>query len=325
MHEIDLVSLDGGNLLGYLAALGTLRTLTLTEASAEIRMSWREKGWWTPVVHHSRIRTEEEITTALASRVCPPYSNHGIGDKQQGGSADWLARALANCNQAYRYDHLDKSLIDFQKELGRASGKLRQREEADFFAALGSDCFAENKDGRPATTDFRAIGAGNNEGFLGFMRTIHLGTTSADLTNALFREWEYSDPPPFMRWDHNEYRPHALRATDPAKDRKKNNVRGANRLAIEALPLFPTVPQARRLATVGFHDRGGKAEITWPIWKESLDLKTVMSLLASAEIQQADQPGMRSTMVRRGICQVFRAKRFTEGKYRNFSPARTLI
>ena len=31
MHEIELVGLDGGDLLGYLAALGTLRVLTLAE------------------------------------------------------------------------------------------------------------------------------------------------------------------------------------------------------------------------------------------------------------------------------------------------------
>jgi len=38
MYEIELVGIDGANLLGYLAALGTLRTLTLADPGAEVRM-----------------------------------------------------------------------------------------------------------------------------------------------------------------------------------------------------------------------------------------------------------------------------------------------
>ena len=214
------------------------------------------------------------------------------------------------------WDHY--SLADFRKELGIEAREPERREVADFFAALGSDCFADNKSGNePATTKFRAIGAGNNEGFLGFMRTIHLETRAEHVHKALFLEWDYSDPPPFMRWDPNEHRPHALRADDPAKDRERNNVRGANRLAIEALPLFPTVPDLKRLGTTGFD----KDQIAWPIWIEPLNLSTVASLLASEEVQKAD----RSTMTRRGIVQVFRARRFTEGKYRNFIPAKAAL
>src|SRR5260370_17580916 len=103
------------------------------------------------------------------------------------------------------------------------------------------------------TTDLRGIGAGNNEGFLGFMRTIHLTSTLDHIRRALFQPWDYSDPPPFMRWDPNEYRPHALRADDPAKHRDRNNVRRANRLAIEGLPLFPTVPPTPTARPVGYH------------------------------------------------------------------------
>jgi hypothetical protein len=103
-------------------------------------------------------------------------------------------------------------------------------------------------------------------------------------------------------------------------------MRGANRLAIEALPLFPTVPIGRQIRTVGFQDRNGETEITWPIWSEPLRVETVASLLAAAEIQAGEiQKGERSSLARRNIVQVFRAKRFTEGKYRNFSPARTLM
>jgi hypothetical protein len=321
MPEIELIGLDGGNLLGFLAALGTLRVLTLAEPGAEVRMSWAEKGWWTPVIHHSRISTGEDLIAGLESivtaRITVRPKMKGKRKQADDSSDELRAEGLTNANPAYKQDHLDLSLADFRKELEHAVQEPGSREVANFFAALGSDCFAENKNDKPATTEFRAIGAGNNEGFLGFMRTIHVETGAEHLDKTLFLQWDYSDRPPFMRWDPNEYRPHALRADDPAKDRERNNVRGANRLAIEALPLFPTVPTAKRLGTTAFE----KDQITWPIWIEPLKLCAVASLLASKEVQKAD----RSTMTQRGIVQVFRARRFTEGKYRNFSPAREIL
>jgi hypothetical protein len=149
------------------------------------------------------------------------------------------------------------------------------------------------------------------------MRTIHLGSTQEHLHRALFAAWDYSDPPPFMRWDPNEFRPHALRADDPAKDREHNNVRGANRLAIEALPFFPTVPVRSRLGTTAF-DRD---KVTWPVWLPSLAVQTVASLLASKDVQAAD----RVALMRRGVVQVFRAERIKNDRYTNFTPAKALL
>jgi hypothetical protein len=298
MHEIQLKGLDGGNLLGYLAALGTLRVLTLAEPDAQVRMSWREMAWWTPVIHNAQIATDEQVVETLAMKICPPM----------------------DANAAFQQDHLDEPLLGFRENLRAAA--LAGREEADFYAAIGSDAFSESdKEPKPATTALRAIGAGNNDGFLGLMRTIHQDTRIEHLFKALFNSWDYSDPPPFMRWDPNEYRPHALRADDPAKDRKRNNVRGANRLAIEALPLFPMVPERRQARTVAFTKQNGEVIVTWPIWSEPLSLDAVRSLLVLDEVQSADP----SVMARRGIAQVFRAQRFTDGKYRNFSLARALL
>ena len=259
----------------------------------------------------------EQRVTSLAA-VQPKIKMKGYREQTEASSDDHRVKALGNANRAYRQDHLDLGLSEFRRALESEAQEPKRREVADFLAALGSDYFPENKNGNePATTKFRAIGAGNNDGFLGFMRTIHVETKAEHLHKALFLEWDYSDSPPFMRWDPNEHRPHALRADDPAKDRERNNVRGANRLAIEVLPLFPTVPSAKRLGTTGFE----MEQITWPIWTAALNLSTVSSLLASQEVQKAD----RATMISRGIAQVFRAKRFTEGKYRNFSPAKAVL
>jgi hypothetical protein len=315
MREIELTGLDGSNLLAYLAALGTLRVLTLAETDRCIRMRWVELGFWTPVVQGTSADTPDELAEMLGRRVCPRVA---VMERKKGKTAlipgADLEAALANANPAFLEDYLDLSLDEFSSLLKRECSHQSTRESAAFLAGLGSDCLAEKNGDGPATTALRAIGAGNNDGFLGLMRTIHRGTDAGHLRHALFQVWDYSDPPPFMRWDSNEFRPHALRATDPAKDRERNNVRGANRLAIEALPLFPTVPQARRVRTTAFQEGDNGTEVWWPIWTDALELGTVASLLAAGDER-----------VRPGVAQVYRAARFTEGKYRNFSPSKAML
>ena len=90
-------------------------------------------------------------------------------------------------------------------------------------------------------------------------------------------------------------------------------MRGANRMAIEALPLFPTAPRSRRIRTTGFREGDNGTEVWWSIWTDALELDTVASLLA-----------MGGGRVMPGVAQVYRAARFTEGKYRNFSPSKAV-
>ena len=157
------------------------------------------------------------------------------------------------------------------------------------------------------------------------MKELAEGTTRDHLRRTLFETWDYGDSRPSLRWDPADYRPHALRADDPSGDPIKT-MRGANRLAAEALPLFPTAPDGRHLRTVGFEDRNREPEVTWPIWREPIEVETVASVLAMEELQCAEiSETTRKQFNRREIVQVFRARRFTEGKYRNFSPARALL
>jgi len=301
MYEIELVGLDGGNLLGYLAALGTLRVLTLAEPRAEVRMRWADKEWWVPVVCHSRVATQDDLIGALAQRVCGRSSINPAWD-----IGNDLTLAMADFRA-----HLEKAC---------ASGPA-ERGAADFLAAFGSDALgSRSKKGQISDTEFRTMRGAGHQHFLGVMRELAEGTAAEHLRRALLGPWDYADGRPSLRWDAADYRPHALRAEDPSGDPIRT-MRGANRLAVEALPLFPTVPERAVLRTVGFKDRDAGTEVTWPIWSEPLSLNVVASLLACEDIQEAGH----STVARRGVAQVFRAKRFTDGQYRNFSPARALL
>jgi hypothetical protein len=307
MHEIRLSGLDGSNLLGYLAALGTLRVLSNERNGADVRMRWSQNGIWTPVVHHSTIATSDGLLEALEKIVCgedtvnPAWKIGNDLTLSTGEFRRCLLKSLTEC----------------------AGG---QRSGVDFLAAFGSEAIGSGpKKEQMSDTEYRTMSGAGHQHFLGFMKELAEATSREHLQRALFEAWDYADGRPSLRWDPADYRPHALRAEDPSGDPIKT-MRGANRMAVEALPLFPTAPDGRRLKTIAFEDRDREPEVTWPIWSEPIEVDTVASVLALSELQRTETDEKeRKWFERRGIVQIFRARRFTEGKYRNFSPARALL
>jgi len=297
-----LRGLEGGNLLGFLAAVGALRKLAEQRGGEETQLKWVWSGSWMPVLINTQINSGEELVTRLTPLLC----------------------GEATINQAWTIgDNLTLSLEQFRDRLlvHAVAAAPGNRSAADFLTGFGSDAYGSGpKKEQMTDTEFRTMSGAGHQHFLGFMRELAVNTSADQLSRALLKRWDYADSRPSLRWDPADYRPHALRADDPSTDPIKT-MRGANRLAIEALPFFPTMPEGRRIRTAAFEDRDTVSEITWPIWSEPLGSDSVRSLLCSAEVQEAD----RRVMTRRGILQVFRAKRFTEGKYRNFSPARALL
>jgi hypothetical protein len=300
MHEIELSGLDGRNLLAFLAALGAMRVLVLASPDALIRMRWHSRGGWVPVVLHSKIASEDELLEVLEACVCG----------EQSVNQTWKIAPDLTIGRV-EFSQLLRDCLEMTRPSDRGS--------ADFLAAFGSEAFGKGpKNEQMSDTKLRALGGGQQR-FLGSLCELAGVCDREHLRRSLFAEWDYGDGRPSLRWDPSDYRPHALRADDPAKDPIRT-MRGANRLAIEALPLFPTVPCGRRVRTVGFNDDN---EITWPIWRVPLDLDSAASLLASAEIQESRPDRLAAS--RRAISQVLRARRFTDGKYRNFSPAREML
>jgi hypothetical protein len=307
MHEIRLTGLDGSNLLGYLAALGTLRVLSTDRGGADVRLGWSQNGAWTPEIHHSAIATPGGLLDALEKRVCGADSVNPAWNI--GNDLTLSAGELREC------------LLD-----GLSKCSKDQRAAVDFLAAFGSEAIGSGpKKEQMSDTEFRTMSGAGHQHFLGFMKELAEATSREHLQRALFEAWDYADGRPSLRWDPADYRPHALRAEDPSGDPIKT-MRGANRLAVEALPFFPTIPVGRQLHTVAFEDRDREPEVTWPIWREPIEVDTVASVLVMDDLQCADiGETTRKRFNRREIIQAFRARRCTEGKYRNFSPARALL
>lgn len=309
MNDMLLGGLSADNPLGYLAALGVLRTATLAVQENRFEMSWElVNGRWQPRLLSS---TEIDRTTLI-----------DLLDRQLKDSAGLAAFSIG--------EDLKVNVKDFRAALVecRSSASAEDRRNADFLAAFGSDVIESKENnkltGRIADTDFRTMGGAGHQHFLKTMRTLIEDTRLCHLEKAVFEPWVYDDPLKnhSMRWDPIDDNRYALRWDNPSKDptrKKSGSVWGGNRLAIEALPLFPTQPRQSKLETTGFSQRNGAVELSWPVWSPPIDLSTVRSLLSLEELQK-DQPD-RKSLIRMGIVEVFRSQRITQGNYRNFVTA----
>lgn len=304
--ELALAGLDGGNPLAFLAAVGTLRAIDRAWRERSLKMAWHQIGGaWRPVLY-------------------------GVGEDEAGlflAHLDAGLKAMADQPALTFARDLTVTAETFREvaERVRQTCSAGDRRNADFLAAFGSDAALQadrQSEGAIQDTAFRTMSGTGHQHFLGFMCDLVAGTEPGHLESALFREWRYTDPGPSMRWDPTDDRRYALRWGNPGNASRNpiTTVRGANRLAVEGLPLFPTAPVGRRLETTGFNQRRGEGAVwTWPIWAGPLSLDAVRSVLALAELQ-APRPD-RLRLKRRGVVEVFRCQRLTVGKYRNFGVA----
>ena len=168
-------------------------------------------------------------------------------------------------------------------------------------------------------TALRTMSGAGHQDFLYTMKQLHDKTEASHLRRSLFETWDYSDRKLGLRWDPEEDRRYALRWNNPSDGRGVNTMHGANRLAVEALPLFPAILGDRRLNTTGFSNRNGAVLFTWPIWEGALSMDVVRSLLALPDVQKAESD--RAHLYAMGVVEVYRSQRLNVERYRNFARA----
>ena len=294
-----LNGLDGSNPLGFLAAVGTLRTATLAAPEADWRMKWaRHNGIWAPVLSSNRTVSEEHLVELLVPALRRESTPEFDFAKNLNVSPEAFRRVAeeAQC----RASHLDRGYADFMASFGCELVVTRDRKSIQ-------------------DTALRTMSGAGHQHFLGTMKQLVRKTEAEHVRRSLFETWDYSDDKLGLRWDPEEDRRYALRWGNPSDDSVKT-VRGANRLAVEALPLFPVAPGAWQLDTTGFASQHKEAVFTWPIWEGALSMDVVRSLLALSDIQKADPD--RANLCAMGVVEVYRSQRITVERYRNFTRAR---
>ena len=299
---ILLRGLDGSNPLAFLAALGTLRTLSLALPDETVRISWQQHdGAWRPRVYCSLDGDSHALVAALDDELLKADGrpSFAIGDNLNlpaGRFRQYLLQAVADPN----------SLVTPQARI-----------DADFLAAFGSEVITAD-DGTMTDTALRTMSGAGHQHFLKFFRELVRNTGANHVRRALLLPWDYSDGGRGMnlRWDPADDRRYALRWDDPSSD-PSTTMRGANRLAIEALPLLPTAPARGELATTAFHGKGARDTfLTWPIWSTPINCDVARSLL-TADVK-AIGSRQREAL---GLDTAFTSARITTGKFRNLTPS----
>jgi len=298
-----LSGLDGSNPLAFLAALGVFRVLTL-KASSTASLVWEPSGTiWVPRVTSPTLGVDE-VLDLLRGFLVREVTEHPVS---------LLSLVKAD-------DHAQRRQV-FSDCL--ASASIRGRGEVDWVAAIASDMASPDANSQLQTT--------RRDYHLKNLTSIVARATGDHLRRALFSRWDYADSldNQSLHLDPGEDRRHAHQWNQPAGDpdrKKSGGMLGANCLAIEALPLFVSVPEGGSLHTVGFTgSRSHNTRWTWPIWTRPISLPTLQSLLLLSELQQERFSETARTQLRqRGIAAVFRSFRILVGKTPNLTPARCI-
>ncbi len=301
LHPLPFPGLDGANPLGFLAALGTWRIADRNQPGTKLH--WKpHAGHWTPVLSFPQPLERDPFVAQLHTEL-----------------AKMRQHRLFTFSQ-----NLKLKPGEFEKEAKAAMERWFNEDDrisAAFFAAFGSTV-AINEQGDIEDTALRTMSGAGHQHFLKTMNDLAEVTTEEQLQKTLFETWTYPDEKIGLRWDPAEDKRYALAWKNPSQDPTRTQ-RGANRLAIEALPLLPTSPVGTHLETTGFTGhRSNDTFWTWPIWTPSITLDTGRSLLALRDIQpsSSDSAELRA----RSIAAVFSSQRITTGKFRNFTPARAV-
>ncbi|MBX3441387.1 MAG: hypothetical protein KF774_03195 [Planctomyces sp.] len=306
-EPIVLRGLDGTNPLAFLAALGTLRALTLGRPELGVRMCWSRHAAWNPCL---LFECEQPAEDQLAELL-----HQSLTGRESSPEFNAIGQDLTVEPAVFR---------DFARSAAKEATP-KARTTADFAAAYGCDALTTEVSGGRIIQDtaLRTMSGTGHQHFLAFVRNIIMATTASHIAKSLFRLWQYNDPVQnlTLRFDPIDDVRYALQWRDPSGDPRRKttgSMLGANRLAIEGLPLLATAPCGTRLGTTGFRGYRSKGtHWTWPIWERPIGLDVVRTLLTDARLQQTPLP--RSELLHLGVCEVFRSQRLTIEKWRNFT------
>jgi hypothetical protein len=286
---------DGTNPLGFLCAIGLLRIVHEQTLSTAPRLSWRDEGYWHPVLHVPDGH---------------PDPVHLVLEDLETWRNDRVALALSYAKERkHKEEHKANEVHDlkappdvFRAFMQRVFERVspHNRRDADFAAAYGSDVVRDKTTkGNTKPTAFHFLAG--NQAFLKIVSDLAAGITEAHIREALYGPWRYQDRLGVLRWDAAGERLHALMAAAPANV-KPPGVAGADWLAFQALPFFPCFPLSpSRLATTGF-ESGDRAFI-WPLWDVPITVPTLRSLLSDPKLANPDPHWQRA----RGVPCVWRA------------------
>ena len=271
--NLPLTALSGSEPLAFLAALGALRGAARRWPTA--RLAWTGEAPFQPELQLPDDATADALIEALVTAL------------RETEKLECFAKLGSDVKVAPEfYGHLLKEFSERDDEAARAS--------LEYLYALGNEMVADGSGKKLKPTAWHMT-AGQQQ-FLEMASILLRETTAVHLHAALFKPWEYADPPPAMRWDTSGERLYALEARNPSSVQIRT-VRGANALGFLALPFFPVSVLRRRLRTRSFvRTESGHEYFVWPIWRSGLSAQVLPLLLGDPRL--ADSTGSPASLKR---------------------------
>ena len=296
--EILLNGLDGGNPLGFLAAIGT--AIVLKDVYPGIRLGWKQKnGAWRPSLSDCDSDEQKFSKNLLKSLKNTSMSIFDIDNKMP-----------------FDTNKFSRALRDI-----RSYSSIINRRDADFLSSFGIELYPNTKTKENTFQDskFRMVRSGDSagQGLPFYAKEMRKKIDENHIHRTLFHIWDYQDKGYSLRWDPLEDQRYALRWHDPSLGKSKQGTMwAANSLAIEALQYFPVMLVGKQAKTTGFQ-RFGRREtyFVWPIWTPMLGIEAVRSLLSIGDIHKYPVP--RSSLAKRGVEEIYRSQRIQQNQYYN--------
>lgn len=304
-ETIPLPGLRAETLLGFLAAIGTLRLVSARYP--EVQLSWAQSGGgWTAILHfrNGEFTSPDQVADAVFLDLNERAEEHPV--------LCWgtfLGKAFTDERSFFTSSAL-------------ASLSAASSDDAAFAAVFTTQVAVRQGDTiEHADHPFRAA---RKDYYLGNLKSVLENTRREHIIRTIARQWDYRDAMAnqSLRLDHGDDRRHAYQWHAPTEDparQKSGCMLGANRLAIEAFPLFPCIPSNSGAGATGFICESKTFTwISWPVWFSPCSLEVISSLLNLSSLSQRNPPIVELRQM--GIEAVFRSRRLPIEKNKVFLP-----
>jgi len=297
--SIILHGLIGSDPLGAMAAFGLLRVCSECPALAGARLHWVwDQDWRAVLSTPDNISRGELIEQLVQHQKDRSLDVFNWSDDIKMVPKDYRVKMLQHITNA----------------------TLRNRLDADYFAAYGSEIVPDQSKGNVKPTAWHMT-AGRQK----FLKLIgedlgksmwndkpkrapkdreqmlkSMAKKTADAySEAIFGPWRRMDNINSLGWDPSAKRSHAVRHIAPTND-VFHCVRAAVWLAVEALPLYPTAAVSGKLLTIGF-TATKPMTFVWPIWEPPISLDTLRTLIMTSD--------NKASLLKRGVTAIYRSER----------------
>lgn len=308
MVEFELTGPRGDNPLGFLTALGAL--VTLEDAGWKARLGW--VGVRPRLLAEADPPSQVEFQSSEECRRKLSATLYGALHRKprNGKPADPTVALGKNLTQpnATLLSHIDKAI---------EAAQFSDRRGTDLAAAYGvaNPSVSEQK---MLATPWALVSGSGGQDFLGSVEKLMTECEVSHFDRALFGPWVPQDELYSLRLDVLEDRRYALMDRDPtASGNKPRTLWGANRLAFEALRLFPAMPDSGGMAVRAWRLSGGNwrkgCVVRWPLWSPPISAAVVGSLLGLSDCWREDSFA-RERLRALGVFAVYESGRLAVGE-----------